>query len=81
MSTPVNQLTIDQAHKEFNSWVDKIAVKYQQLDPSEFGAVGTPGFNAKSTELAGLFACMSQLCHRLPFQIKTLWQAVIGCGG
>ena len=29
MSTPVNQLNIEQAHKEFISLVDKIAAKYQ----------------------------------------------------
>ena len=26
---PVSQLTVEQAHKEFNSLVDKIAVKYE----------------------------------------------------
>ena len=41
MSILVNQLTIEQAHKEFNSLLDKIAAKYQQLDSGEFGAVGT----------------------------------------
>ena len=47
-STLVNLLTVDQAHKEFNSLVDKLATKYQQLDFNKFGAVGTPGFNAKN---------------------------------
>ena len=47
MSIHVSQLTVEQAHKEFNSLEDKIAAKYEQLDFSEFGAVGTPGFNAK----------------------------------
>ena len=78
MSIPVSQLTVEQAHKEFNSLADKIAAKYGQLDSSEFGAVGTPAFNAKSAKLAVLLASMSQLCprlnlpmpsqlHRLPF--------------
>ena len=62
MSTPVNQLTVKEAHKEFNSLADKIAAKYELLDSREFRAVGTPAFNAKSAELAVLFACMSQLC-------------------
>ena len=62
MSTPVNQLTIEHTHKEYNSLVDKIAAKHQQLDFSKFGAVGTPAFNAKSAKLASLFARMSQLC-------------------
>ena len=65
MSIPVNQLTVEQAHKEFNSLADKTAAKYEQLDSSEFGAVDTPVFNAKSAKLASLFACMSQLCQRL----------------
>ena len=47
MSTPVSL-----AHKEFNSLEDKIAARYEQLDSREFGAVGIPGFNAKSAELA-----------------------------
>ena len=62
MSVPVIYLTVEEACKEFNSLADKIAVKYEQLDSSEFGAVGTPAFNAK---LTSPFAHMSQLCQRL----------------
>ena len=51
MSIPVSQLTVEQGHKEFNSFSDKIAAKYEQLISSEFGAVGTPAFNAKSVSL------------------------------
>ena len=65
MSTLLNQLTIEEAHKEYKSLVDKISAKYQQLDYDKFGAVGTPAFNGKSTKLTCLFACMSQLCQRL----------------
>ena len=65
MSVPVSQLTVEQAHKEFNSLADKISAKYEQLDSRKFGAVGKSGFNAKSPELAVLLACMSQLCQRL----------------
>ena len=63
MTVPVSQFTFVQAHKEFNSLANKIAAKYEQVDSGEFGAVGTPVFNAKSAELACLFACMSQLCQ------------------
>ena len=62
MSTLVNQLTVKEAYREFNSLADKIAAKYELLDSREFRAIGTPAFNAKSAELAVLFACMSQLC-------------------
>ena len=62
------------AHMEFNSLAGRTAAKYEQLDSSKFWAVGTLAFNAKSAELASLFAHMSQLCarlnlpiHRLPF--------------
>ena len=62
MSVPLTQLTVEEAHKEFNSLVDRIATKYES---NKFGAVGIPGFNAKSAKLAVLFAHMSQLCQRL----------------
>ena len=42
MSVPVSQLTVEQAHKELNSLVEKIAPKYEQLDFDKFEAVGTP---------------------------------------
>ena len=71
MSIPVSQLTVEDAHKEFNSLADKVAAKYEQLDSVEFGAVGTPAFNTKSDELASLFNHMSQLCHRLNLLMPT----------
>ena len=60
MSVPVSKLTVEEAHKEFNSLADRITAKYEQLDSSEFGAVSTPAFNAKSAKLAVLFAHMSK---------------------
>ena len=65
MSTPVNQPTAEETQKEYNSLMDKIAAKYQQLDSINFGAVHTLAFDAKSPKLAGFFAHMSQLCQRL----------------
>ena len=62
---PVGQLTVAQAHQEFTKLVDQISAKFIQLDSGEFGAVGTPAFNAKMHELAVLFARMSQLCQWL----------------
>ena len=70
MSIPVSQLTVEQAHKEFNSLADKIAAKYEQLESGEFGAAGTPAFNAKSGELASLFAHISQICQRLNLPVS-----------
>ena len=80
MSSPVSHFTVEEAHKEFNSLVDKIVAKHEQPDSGKFGAVGTPAFNAKSKsiKLASLFACVGQLWarlnlpmpaqfHRLPF--------------
>ena len=76
MSIPVSQLTVEQAHEDFNSLADKIAAKYEQLDSGEFGAVGTTAFNVKSAELAVLFAHMMQLHQRLnllmPEQLQRL---------
>ena len=65
----VNQLTVAQAHQEFTKLVDQISAKFTQLDSGEFGAVGTPAFNAKMHDLAVLFAHMSQLCGRLGLPI------------
>ena len=59
MSAPVTNLTVKEAHKKFNSLADRIAAKYKQLDSGEFGTVDTPAFNAKSAELAVMFACMA----------------------
>ena len=66
---PVGQLTVAQAHQEFTKLVDQISAKFAQLDSGEFGAVGTPAFNAKMHELAVSFARMSQLCQRHQFRL------------
>ena len=58
-------LTVQEAHKEENSLTDLIWAKYEQLDSGEFGAVGTPAFNAEACELANLHAYVSQLGQRL----------------
>ena len=56
---------VQEAHKEYNSLMDQIRAKYKQLDSVEYGAVGTPAFNAEACELANLLACVSQLCQKL----------------
>ena len=35
MSIPVSQLTVEEAHKKFDSLADRIAAKYEQLDSSK----------------------------------------------
>ena len=56
MPKPVYLLTMQEAYK---SLTDQIQDKYEQLDSGEYGAVGTPAFNAEACELANLFACVS----------------------
>ena len=65
MPKPVFLLTMQEAHKEYNSLVNKTWAKYEQLDSGVFGSVDTPAFKAEACELANLFACMSKLCQKL----------------
>ena len=48
MPKPVYLLTVQEAHKEYNSLTDKIRAKYEQLDSGEFGSPGTPAFDAEA---------------------------------
>ena len=65
MPKPVYLLTVQEAHKEYNSLTDLLWTKYEQLDLGEYGAVGTPVFNAEACELANLLAHVGQLCQKL----------------
>ena len=65
MPKPVFLMTVQEAHKEYNSLTDQIRAKYKQLDSGKYGAVGTPAFNAEGCELANLLARVSQLCQKL----------------
>ena len=65
MPKPVYLLTVQEAHKEYNSLTDKIRAKYEQLDSGEFGSPGTPAFDAEACELAHLLARVSKLCQKL----------------
>ena len=55
-------MTVQEAHKEYNSLTDQIRAKYELLDSGECGSVGTPAFNAECSELAHLMARMSKIC-------------------
>ena len=71
-------MTVQEAHKEYNSLTDQIWAKYEQLDSGKYGAVGTPAFNAEVCELANLLACVSQLCQKLNLRrLKGIIQAQI----
>ena len=65
MPKPVYLLTVHEAHKEYNSLIDQIWVKYELLNSGECESVGTPAFDAECSELAHLMAHMSKLCKHL----------------
>ena len=56
MPKAVFLMTVQEAHKEYNSLTDQIRAKYEQLDPGEFGSPGTQAFDAEACELANLLA-------------------------
>ena len=65
MPKTVYLLTVQEAHKEYNSLTAQIMAKYEQLDLDKYRAVGTQAFNAEACELANLLVCVSQLCQKL----------------
>ena len=65
MPKPVYLMTTEEAHKEYKSLIDQIRAKFEQLDSGEYGAIGSPVFNAKCSKLSHLFAHMSELCKQL----------------
>ena len=65
MPKPVYLMTVQETQKEYNYLTDQIRAKYKQLDSGEYGAVGTPAFNAEACELANLLARVSQHCQKL----------------
>ena len=65
MPKPVFLMTVQEAHKEYNSLMNQIRAKYEQLDSGEFGSPDTPAFDAGACELANLLARVSELCKKL----------------
>ena len=61
MPKPVYLITMQEAHKEYNSLIDQIWAKFEQLDCDKFGAIGSSAVNPECSELAHLFTCMSKL--------------------
>ena len=64
MPKPVYLLTVQEAHKEYNSLTNQIWAKYEQLDSGEYGAVGTPAFNAEACEYVNRVWRMQLCSHR-----------------
>ena len=65
MPKPVYLMTVQEAHKEYNSLIDQIQAKFEQLDSgSKFMAVCSSAFNSECSELVHLFAHMSKLCKK-----------------
>ena len=65
MPKPVYLMTVQEAHNEYDSLMDKIRAKYEQLDSGKFGSPGTPAFDAEACELANLLDHVSELCIKL----------------
>ena len=65
MPKPVYLLTVQEAHKEYNSLMDQIRAKYEQLESGEYGSVDSPAFKAEACELTNLLAHVSQLWQKL----------------
>ena len=65
MPKPVFLMTVQEAHKEYNSLTDQIRAKYEQLDSGEFGSPGTPAFDAEAWGFPNLLGCVNQLCQKL----------------
>ena len=49
MPKPVHLITVQEAHKEFNTLTDQIQAKYKLLDSGECGKVGTPALTPSPT--------------------------------
>ena len=78
MPKPVYLLTVQEAHKEYNSLTDQIQAKYEQLDSDKYGSVDTPAFKAEACELANLLAHVSQLCQKLNLPpLKELYRPTV----
>ena len=65
MPKPVFLMTVQEAHKEYNSLIDQIKAKYELLDSGVCGSDGIRAFNDECSELAHLMTRMSKLCRHL----------------
>ena len=49
-------MTVQEAHKEYNTLIDQIQAKYELLDSGECEKVGTQTFNTQWSKLSHLMA-------------------------
>ena len=70
MSTTVHPLTMDQAHEEFSSLVDKILAYEQTMSETE------PASSCTFTQATIFQALKSTFSDQ-----NVVWQAVLSCGG
>ena len=76
MPKPVFLMTVQEAHKEYNSLTDQIRAKCEQLDSGKFGSPGTPAFDAEACELAtSTCSCEPTLHKTEPANSKEIIQA------
>ena len=69
-------MNVQEAHKEYNSLTDQIRAKYEQLDSGEYGAVGTPAFNAEVCRIGkSTCSCEPTLPETEPVTSKGTLQA------
>ena len=69
-------MTVQEAHKEYNSLTDQTKAKYKQLDSGEFGSPGTQALDAEACELPNLLTHVSQLYQKTePADSKGIIQA------
>ena len=70
MPKPVYLMTVQEAHKEYNSLTDKVRAKYKQLDSGEFGSPGTSAFDAEACELVNLLARVRARVRKLCIKLN-----------
>ena len=75
IATPVSNLTVLEAHNEFQKLTHLIATKNEELLSGGCGKATGDKFIDKIKELSPLYTQMSQLCRRLniPWPIKLWW--------
>ena len=75
MATPVDQLTVQEAHAEFDKVMSRIAAIGEKLVSGNAGDADCEIFSEKIKELAPLYARITQLCKKLniPWPSK-LWR-------